>query len=265
MIYCVGECGIDFYVDANGTTARVVPGGRIVNAAAILARRGIAVAMLGDAPTDHLGQLVVDYLQAAGVNTQGIDRPTDAKTPVTIYSADGRSVRYSAPGDEGFDIVWPRVEEGDVLIFGGLHAIDPAIHPQLLNFLSYAAEHAIMIYLPGFYGEETTRITRVMPAIYEGLELANYVITRTADLKAIFDTEDAEKCFRNHLEYYYINLININRIDGHKVSISTYGQKNESVQIEMTSANALEINSQIVATVAKNILNGNPQLLSANS
>lgn len=264
MIYCVGEIGVDFYVGDDKAVARVVPGGRIVNAAAIMAREGARVAMLGDAPADHLGHLVVDHLQKAGVDIQGIDRPTDAKTPVTIYSPDGQSVRYTAPGDNGFDIVWPRINDGDVVIFGGFHAIDPGIHVQLLQFLSYAAEHATMIYLPGFYGEEKTRITRVMPAIYEGLELANYVITRTVDLQAIFGTSDAEICFKNNLDFYGIKLINIDGINGNMVGISAFQHGGKTfTQIAMPGCDDLEINAKVIAMVARNISTGDQQFINS--
>lgn len=257
-IYCIGELGVDFYVDAAGTTAKITPGGRITNAAVILAQSGVDIAMLGDAPTDHLGQLVVDFLNQAGVDTQGVDRPTDAKTPVIIYAADGKSIRYDAPGENGFDIVWPRIADGDVVIYGGLHTIDPAIHNQLLQFLTNAARHATMIYLPGFYGQENTRITRVMPAIYEGLELANCVITRTADIKAIFGTDNDEKCFKNHLDFYDVKYINVAGIQGDMAQINIYehGMKMHKT-ITADSTNTLLINAQIIADIAKQFLTPN--------
>lgn len=258
-VYCIGECGIDIYVDATGTAASIMPGGRIANAAAILARQGVKTAMLGDAPDDNLGQLVVDFLKAAGVDTDDIDRPTDAKTPVTVYSVDGRSTRHAKAGDDGFDIVWPRIIDGDVVIYGGLHAIDHSIHAQLLQFLSYAAEHAIMIYLPGFYGQENTRITRIMPAIYEGLELADIVITRTADIKAIFNTDDDQKCFIHHLDFYDVKYINIASINGKTATLNIFehGMKKEEI-FTADSTNTLLINARIVADVAKKLVTSNP-------
>ncbi len=200
-IFCIGECALAF--DTTDGTAATGLFGDIAHAAAILGRQGTPVAMLSEAADDPVGQAAVDALVEAGVDTTGIDRFTDGTTPVIIRMGMGtRPIRYENYGDECFDIVWPNITKGDIVIFGEFYALDGRMRARMMPLLDCAAERgAVMIYLPGFMPSQTPRITRVMPAILDNLERAHIVITDTEALTTIFDNPDGRACYEQHIRY----------------------------------------------------------------
>jgi hypothetical protein len=66
------------------------------------------------------------------------------------------------------------------------------------------------VYLPGFQHGINCRITKVMPAILENLEIADFVVAKQSDISDIFPGETTEKAFHNHIEYYCSNFLHIN-------------------------------------------------------
>lgn len=215
-IICIGECSLNVVFGADGQPCGSMPGGRIGNAAAILGGEGLPVLMASEAADDAVGQMVVDFLASAGVATDTIDRFTEGRTPLNIFTsgADGLLTlsRYEQyPPQDGFDIVWPRVEEGDIIVFGGYYAIAPRIRQRLSKFLENAVEmKATLVYLPGFLPQQEPRITRVMPVLLENLELAHLVITRNDDLRVIFGIDADDACYNKHINFYCRSLINVN-------------------------------------------------------
>lgn len=200
-IFCIGECALAF--DFDGSAAATGLFGNIANAAAILGRQGTPVSMLSEATADPVGQAAVDTLAEAGVDTSGIDRFTDGATPVIVRMGMGtRPIRYENYGDECFDIVWPNITKGDIVVFGEFYALDGRMRTRMIPLLDSAAERgAVMIYLPGFMPSQTPRITRVMPAILDNLERAHIVITDTEALTTIFDNPDGQACYEQHIRY----------------------------------------------------------------
>lgn len=213
-IICIGECSLNIVLDKDGSPLGSMPGGRVANAAALLARDGLDVVMASEASADEVGDIIVSFLERSGADTHYIDRFTEGRTPVNIFttSADGtRTItRYENYPEECFDIVWPRIDEGDIVLFGGFYAIDGRMHPRMLRLIQHAAERkAVIIYLPGFMPSQEPRITRVMPALLENLELADLVVARNNDLQTIFGVSEGQKCFDKHINFYCRSMINV--------------------------------------------------------
>lgn len=232
-IICIGECALDIRF-RDGQPVGCEPGSRIANAAAVMARHGLPVIMASEASMDPVGDQVVDFLKDAGVDTGTIDRYSQGRTPVNLHfeQADGsvRITRYDQYPDEGFDIVWPRIDEGDIVVYGGYYALDAKMRRRMAQFLNSAAEHkALMIYLPGFLAQMETRITRVMPALLENLELADLVITRSCDLAQIFGPGSVADCYDHHIDYYCHSLINLEPAD----STLTYYTLRQQTRVQL--------------------------------
>lgn len=237
-IICIGECGLDI-IFAGGAPVATTLSGRVAHVAMLLARMGLPVLMASEAAADPVGDEVVGRLAAAGVNAEIIDRFVEGRTPVTIYTAaaDTAAVvtRYEDYSDECFDIVWPRVDEADIIVVGDYYAIDPRMRRRMAQFLSHCAERkALVVYLPGYMMQQEPRITRVMPAILDNLEVADIVVTRSADLKQVFGNGNAAECYRNHIGFYSGSLINVDvaagRID--------YCSSGDVVSLDIAAADA---------------------------
>lgn len=258
-IICIGECSLNIVLDPAGHPAGSMPGGRIAGAAAIMGREGLNVIMASEAAADRIGDIVVGELAAAGVDTKSVDRFTEGRTPLNIFvqSDDPEKplpflTRYEAYPEEAFDIIWPRIDEGDIIVFGGYYAIDRRMRPRMLKLLSYAAERkATMIYLPGFLPQQEPRITHVMPQILENLEMAHIVVTRNKDLELIFGIKEPGACYHDHIDFYCRSLVNI---DDRCQCISYYtGKEMSTVAIPAGTCRTMLWNAGALAGIASEI------------
>jgi len=212
-IICIGECALNVIFE-HGVPAGAMSGGRIAAAATLMARDKLPVVMTSEASADPVGDMAVASLVEAGVDISSVDRFTEGHTPMIVFTEtdDGSTqvTRYENYADEAFDIVWPRVDPGSVVMFGGYYAIDRRMRTRMQPFLNHCAERgAIMVYLPGFMAVQETRITRVMPAILENLELAHVVIASDNDLNLIFGSSSGKVCYADHIDFYCRSLINV--------------------------------------------------------
>lgn len=208
-ITAIGE--INLNLSADGAAFGAMAGGVVARAAATLAREGFATAMASDAGTDIPGDMAVGALADAGVDIRCIDRFTEGRTALNVYSGPTAApTRYDAYPEEAFDIVWPRIDEGDIVLFGGHYVLDARMRPRVARLLSHAAERkAVLVYVPSYSTALEPRITRVMPEILENLEMAHLVVTTAADLTAIFGTDSSESCFADRVSFYCRSLVNI--------------------------------------------------------
>lgn len=214
-IIAIGECVLDIIFDGD-VPKMSSPGGLILNVASNLGRLGHEVNFVGEAARDRVGDIIVDSLKANKVAVDHIDRYTEGVTPASLIFGDGdctpQIVRYGRSNSDSFDVVWPRIEKDDILLFGGFYSIDPRVRPHLFEIVKHASERkAIIVYAPGFAPEKEPRITRVMPAILENFEIADVVITRNRDLNTIFRTDDDASAYKNHISFYAHDFINIDR------------------------------------------------------
>lgn len=200
-IIVIGESWLEICFKDNIPSA-TRPGGALLNAASQLAANGHHVIFLSEMGIDKVGETIAQSLSDAGVDISFSDRHT-IKTPIML-SFDGAKSRYGIADDgEGFDIIWPRVEKEDFVVFGGYFAIDPRIRRQLWAFMTNVAEReATIVYIPDIADDRIPRITKVMPFVYENLEIANRVITLPDDLVALFNHNDPDRARRENFDYY---------------------------------------------------------------
>lgn len=251
-VICIGECSLNMVLSASGRPLGSMPGGRIANAAVILANDGIDVVMAADASSDPIGDAVVDFIASAGVDVRSIDRFTEGRTAMNVYVINDASslTRYESYPDNAFDIIWPRIDPGDIVVYGGFYAIDARMRSNMVKLLSYAAErHAIMVYVPGFPKEQEPRMTRIMPQIFENLEWANIVITRSKDIELIFNNADADSCYANHIDFYCRSMINI---DATNATLSyNSGKESDKREINQSVCYCMMWNAGAIAGVVK--------------
>lgn len=254
-IICIGECTLDIVFE-NSQPIGAMPGGRIINAAAALARAGLPAVMASEASSDPVGDMIMDFLKTAGVDISSLDRFVQGSSPLMLFSdsSDGEYniTRYENYGDGGFDIVWPRVSDQTIVIFGGYYVLDPRMRERMVPFLQNCAErHAVMIYVPGFPPQMVSRITKVMPAILDNLELADMVITRSNDLRHIFNTDNADICYRDHIDYYCHSMLNVDTVNAKLQYFS--GNMSSETATASPACGSLLWNAGVIAGAARAI------------
>jgi fructokinase len=249
-IYCIGECALDVVFNEAAQPVGAMPGGRVINAAALLARAGKEVVAITEASQCTVGDAVVNFLKDAGVDTTNIDRITEGVSPTILYMPDSHGditvTRYENYPDECFDVVWPRIERDDIVLFGGYYAIDNRMHRRMSQLLTNARDRgAVMVYLPGFLQSQAPRITRVMPNVLDNLEVTDIVVSRTADLQYIFGAKDAADGYKNNIDFYCKSMLNVDAA----AQTITYFNDNEqlSLPIDATASRSLIWNAGALA------------------
>lgn len=250
-IICVGECALDI-IFKDGSPVGSMPGGRVANAAAILARAGLPVIMASEASQDPVGDMAVKYLTDAGVDVTCVDRFVGGHTPLLIFTTDetGKTeiTRYEQYGDGGFDIIWPRITDETVVLFGGYYTLDARMRVRMAPFLEHCREvKATMVYVPGFPPGQQSRMTRVMPAVLENLELADVVVARSADLSMIFGTESDARCYSDHIDFYCRSLVDVDTA-AHRINYFA-GKEVSSLEIDSQACRTMMWNAGAVAGV----------------
>ena len=240
-IITIGESVLDMLF-RDGLPERSFVGGRIANSAAALGQLGLPVSMVSECGADRVGDMVVDFLSTHNVDVKSVDRFTDGTTAFSaIFCDTGKAkkiVNYGRYPADRFDVVWPRIDEDDIVLFGSLYAIDTPQRERLFELISYAAERkAIIVYLPGFQHGINMRITRVMPAILENLEIADIVIAHERDINNIFPGETSEQAFRNHIEFYCPTYLHINPDLG--VTLFSTGKRHDFAHSEALATDNL--------------------------
>ena len=201
----IGELTLNITLPERGSSnAQAKIGDRAVNAAMLLGKMGVNTIFMGEVAADPVGDHIVGALDDCHVDTRSIDRFTEGASPVKIGADSGQpAVLHASYPAEPVDPLWPRIEEGDVMVYGSFMAIDKRNHDRLLEIVGHAASRkAETVYLPFFDSVQVPRTTRVMPEIYDCFEKASMVIASTADLARIFPGEDPAKAFKDHILFY---------------------------------------------------------------
>ncbi len=202
VIY-IGELALNVTLNPDGSASTRV-GDRLVTASSLDGMMGVETVFVGEASADAVGDHIVAFLGQAGVDTGSIDRFSEGASPVRISSlVQGKPVIHSAYPLESVNPVWPRINEGDVVLFGSYMAIDKRNHDVIIDLLKHArARKAKVVSLPYFDTIRVPRITRVMPEVWDSLEMADLVVVTVDDLSALFPGEAPYKAFRDHIMFY---------------------------------------------------------------
>lgn len=266
-VIAIGQSVLDI-VHLEGKPVASYTGGRIANMAASLGRCGVNVEYVSECANDKIGDLVVDFLKSNNVGTGSIDRFTDGKSQVSLIFRDSNGkedyAEYVSYPDTRFNVLWPRIEEGDIVVFGSYFAIDSKPRKGLLELLNYARERkAVIVYLPGFHKELCTRITRVMPEILENLEYADLVIARQADMEIIFDKSDALASYNEHIKFYCPNFVFTDSNNGMQIFSSSTCKVLEFA--DCPPQNRLGKDAAVAAGIVYGMLKENVNLDTVNS
>ncbi len=255
-VFAIGESVLDIFFDSNDKPVKSFVGGRVVNAAAMLGKNNVPVSMVSECCNDHTGDIVMKFLTDNGVDTTSVDRFTDGATAVSLIFNRGDNVvrsNYMNYPTDRFDVVWPRFNDDDVMLFGSFYSIEESVREPLYDMLTYVAERKIlMIYLPGCQHGINCRLTKVMPAILENIELSNIVVANRSDIDAIFPGEGPDKAFRNHMECYNPLFLFIG--DDYSVTIYSRGSKVEVPAEVQYSGEGFLWQSRFVSTIIKRLI-----------
>lgn len=209
LTFFMSELAVEFQLasdSAGSATYRISD--PLTRTAMALARK-MPTAFIGEASADIVGDIIAGSLTEAGVDVTSLDRVTSGQSPVIISRPNSDAgLIYEQEPPEPFNPVWPRINEGDVIIWGSYFSLAKRVHPMMLEILRYGrARKARMVYVPYFSRERVSRTTRIMPEVFDNLELADTVIAPIEIASRLFDNTDMAQVYRNNLNFYTSHFI----------------------------------------------------------
>ena len=188
------------------------PGGSMFNAMISLGRMGLNPSYISEIGRDRIGRLIFDFMQDNGVQTAQMYQYYEGKSPISLaFINEGKEPQYdfymSYPTDR-LDIVWPRIDSDDIILFGSFYSLNAALRPALIDLLNYARErNALIFYDPNFRKEHTDQALWLSAQIIENLEFASLVRGSVSDFQNMYKEIDVNKIYLDHIKFYCPNFI----------------------------------------------------------
>ena len=209
----IGETILDI-IFRNGQPTKAVPGGSTFNTAISLGRLGADVSLITELGSDTVGDTIAAFMKENNVGTQYIDRycAEEGKTPISLAFLDEEnnahySFYHQYPADR-LDVVWPRIDNDDIIIFGSYFSINPLLRQRITDIIEYAQiRKAIIYYDPNFRAAHSHEAMKPMPAVLENLEYADIIRGSSEDFEILFRQTEAEKTYRDNIKFYCPNFI----------------------------------------------------------
>ena len=208
----IGETILDIIFRGNQPTA-AAPGGSVFNGIISLGRMGVDVSFISEIGNDRVGNIIKDFLKENHVTTQYIDTFPDGKSPVSLAFLDEKSdaeyVFYQDYPKERLDVMFPEINEDDILVFGSYFALNPVLRGKVTELLEYASERkAIIYYDPNFRSAHKDEALRLTSTFIENLEYADIVRGSEEDFANMYNgLSDADKIYTNKIQFYCPNFL----------------------------------------------------------
>ena len=184
-----------------------LPGGSAFNAIISLGRSGIATTFIGEAGNDRIGDYVTDFLRDNGVATDGINVFPDSKSPLSLAFLDADNnadyLFYKDHPHDRLEFTYPEINRDDIVLFGSFFAINPAVRPQVSDFLTYAHKcGAILYYDVNYRASHRNEVMKITPNLIENLELADIVRGSHEDFEILYRQNEAAKVYHSEISFY---------------------------------------------------------------
>jgi fructokinase len=198
-VFTIGETGLDIiFKDSVPLAAKA--GGSMLNVSVTLGRLNVPVNFISEFGTDHVGDIIEEFLSKNGVNTQYSNRFKDGKSAVALAFLDeNQNAEYSfykAYPEKRFKVSIPPINKDDIVLFGSYFGISSDIRETLLDIL-YAAKSngALIIYDPNFRKAHLHQLKELLPFIKLNFQLADIIKGSNEDFEIIFNKQTPSDAF----------------------------------------------------------------------
>lgn len=196
-----------------------VPGGSTFNGLISLGRLGVPVSFISEVGNDHVGNIILKFMQDNSLSTDYVDRFPDGKSPISLAFLDADSnANYTFYKDypkQRLEVPLPDINEDDIFIFGSYYSLNPALRKRMVEFLDYARERkAILYYDPNFRKAHAHEAIRLTPTVLENFEYADIIRGSDEDFLNLFGKTDMKQVYMEHIRFYCDRFITTHGADG---------------------------------------------------
>ncbi len=237
----IGETILDI-IFRNNQPVRAVAGGSTFNSTITLGRLGLTTSLITELGCDQVGNSIIEFMKENHVGTELIDRfgSDEGKTPVSLAFLDEENnahyTFYHQYPAERLDVVWPRIDNNDIVIFGSYFSVNPVLRSRITELIEYAkVRKAIIYYDPNFRAAHGHEAMKLMPSVLENLEYADIVRGSSEDFEVLFRQTAAEKTYRDKIKFYCPSFIYTNGSRGVELFVGDEHRHFDATPIEPVS------------------------------
>ena len=200
----IGETVLDILFK-NDQPQKAVPGGSTFNSIVSLGRAGVPCAMITQTGSDHIGDMICDFLRKNGVSDEYVCRHPNTKSHITLaFLNEHNDAQYEFYKDHATDLldklkserVKELMSEGDIVLFGSFFAINPVIRPVTRKLLREAHEAGAWLYYDvNFRKNHIAELPTILPNIEENMRLASVVRGSMEDFDYLFGLQDPDAIY----------------------------------------------------------------------
>ena len=165
----IGETILDI-IFRNEQPSAAVPGGSVFNGIVSLSRTGVPVCFISETGNDHVGNIILRFMRDNHISTDYVNVFPDGKSPVSLAFLDDNSdaeyIFYKDYPKQRLDVIYPKLEEDDIVVIGSYYALNPVLREKVLELLDQAREKkAIVYYDPNFRSSHKEEAIKLAPTI----------------------------------------------------------------------------------------------------
>ena len=202
----IGETILDI-VFRGGQPSVAVPGGSVFNGIVSLGRMGVNVNFISETGNDRVGNIILQFMRENHVPTEHVNVFPDGKSPVSLAflneQNDAEYIFYKDYPKQRLDVLYPALQEDDIVMVGSYYALNPVLRDKILELLDQAREKkAIIYYDPKFRSSHKDEAMKLAPTIIENLEYADIVRGSAEDFFYMYGMRDADRIYKDKIKFY---------------------------------------------------------------
>jgi len=195
----IGETVLDILFK-NDQPLKAVPGGSTFNSIVSLGRAGVECAMLTEAGSDHIGDIICKFLVENGVSQEFVCRHDGVKSHISLAflddNNDAQYVFYKDHASVSLDGLLPKFNKNDIVLFGSFFAINPNIRSVVGSMLREAHNAGAWLYYDvNFRKSHLADLPLVLPNIEENMRLADVVRGSMDDFRFLYDINEKKAIY----------------------------------------------------------------------
>lgn len=203
-VFGIGETVLDI-IFKNDQPLAANPGGSVFNSMISLGRSGIPATFVSQTGSDHVGDIIVNFLRENGVCPDYVYRQPETKSHISLaFLNDRNDARYQFYKDHASVQLtqdFPNVQVGDVVMFGSFFAINPVIRKQVLEFMQRSKQRGAMVYYDiNFRKPHLADLPKCMPNLLENLALSDVVRGSSEDFEILYGETDSAVIYEKHIK-----------------------------------------------------------------
>ena len=220
QIFGIGETVLDVIFKNDQPTA-AVPGGSTFNAMISLGRSvgkkypDIPILMITETGDDHIGDIVVRFMEDNNVSTKAVTRNKGTQTHISMaFLNDQNDAQYEFYKDHAnakLDVEKVNDIEfraNDILIFGSFFAINPVLREYTRKMIEKAHNAGAIIYYDiNFRKSHIKDIQETIGNIVENFGFADIVRGSTEDFGYLFGSTNPQEIYDKHIKNHCKNFI----------------------------------------------------------